>query len=120
MTDRHAPSQRRLIWPPSPGWFKLRLVRGGWQVPAMICHHDQIGWWAVLDGEQFAPHDDPAHAPRVSDIWTGTIIDEATYDWLLAVKAWARQHEPDHPCLSPTKPISHRRLIPHFAPQRTT
>lgn len=113
MTGRHDEDQRRVIWPPSPGWFSLRLVSKGWPVPARIAC-DNGRWHAEIDGEIFADHPDPVHAPRVADIWqSGTIVDEADYQWRTAVREDARARgDRDHPSLNPRKPISHMRLKP--------
>lgn len=113
MTDRHDEAQRRLIWPPRPGWFSLRLVTKGWEVPArIICAEGR--WHAEIDGVMFADHPDPVHAPRVAAIWqSGTIVDETDYLWRTAVRQGARDRgDHGHPALNPLKRISHMRLKP--------
>ena len=120
MNERHHPSQSRRVWPPVDGlFFRYSLVRGGWKVPATI-RFDDRGWVAVIDGEECIPHPDPALAEGVADVWHhGTLIDQQTYDWLLAVKAWAAANHPGHPCLNPLKPMLPRMLTPHYAPTTT-
>jgi hypothetical protein len=113
MSNRHATFQRRLIWPPEPGIFALRLVRGAWRAPCRIIYNDDGRWQAEIDGELQEPDADPALAHMVSAIWHGGIkVDAATYQWMLAVKAHAALHDPDHPALHPRKPIDPRRLKP--------
>lgn len=120
---RHAESQRRLVWPPSPGWFALALVRRGWKVPCRIVRDDD-GWHAEVDGVAHPAHPDPAHAYLVDAVWHGGIrIPESEYLWLEAVRAWALAHEPgSHPAANPRKAIDPRRLapiMPATAEQRT-
>jgi hypothetical protein len=116
MSAWRSSAQRRTIWPPEAGTFALRLVKNGWRVPARIVLDDDDRWYAEIDGAPFAAHPDPVHAPMVDVIWHGGIrIDEQTYQWLLAVKAHAQAHEPDHPALHPRKAIDPRLLKPlHF------
>lgn len=111
--ERHDASQRRLIWPPEPGFFRLRLVKRGWPVPCQIILRDGPLWQAERDGVLAAPHPDPAIAEYVADIWTGgSKVDEFEYRWLIALKAHCLAHEPDHPAVNPRRPIDHRLLAP--------
>jgi hypothetical protein len=120
MSDRHAPAQSRLIWPPSPGLFRLRLVKGAWAVPTRILRGTL--WQAEIDETLNAPHADPALARGVDTIWHGGLrIDQDEYDWLIGMKRYAEQSNHDHPCLHPTRAIDRSRLRP-FVPatqQRT-
>jgi hypothetical protein len=112
-SERHHDDQRRQVWPPEAGFFRLRLVRKGWAVPCQIVCTDDELWQATIDGEALTAHADPAHAPRVADIWHGGHrIDEAEYLWCLAVKEHAAAHDPDHPALNPRQAISPMRLKP--------
>jgi hypothetical protein len=111
LSDRHAVDQRRAIWPPEPGCFRIRLAPRAWLVPCKIVHDDD-GWHAIIDEREHDPHPDPAHAPRVSDVWTGLRISESEYDWLIAVKRQAERTDPSHPSLNPTTAIHPNRLQP--------
>lgn len=113
LAERHATGQKRLIWPPSPGFFKMTMVRKGWQVPCRIVHGDGR-WHAVIDGRTYDSHPDPSHAPRLADVWhNGTIIDESEYDYLAAVREHARATgDEHHPSLNPTTSIHPNRLRP--------
>jgi hypothetical protein len=105
-------SPSRLIWPPQPGYFAVRLVRKGFRVPACI-NWDGSVWHAIIDEITYLPHTDPAHAQGVARIWmSGLMITEADYRWMIAIKVWARTADPDHPCLSPRTPIDPARLRP--------
>jgi hypothetical protein len=112
-TDRHAATQARAVWPPEEGVFALRLVKGGWAVPARIRLTDDGQFQAEVDGETHAAHADPALAAQVATIWhSGTRITESEWRWLDSMRAWAVKHQPDHPCLHPRKVIDHRLLEP--------
>jgi len=116
-TRRHDPAQARSIWPPSPGTFRLRLVKGGWAVPAQIVE-TAAGWCAIIDEIALPPNPDPAQAEGVERVWTsGHKIDEAEYRYLTAVKEYAAKHAPDHPALNPRKPIDHMLLRPILPPE---
>jgi hypothetical protein len=103
----HRRGPPRPVWPPEAGWFRFRLVRGGWAVPAAIRQTDD-GWSAVIDGFEHPPHDDPAHAEGVSDLWTyGDRIEQHEYDYLTALREHVRRADPSHPAANP-----HRAILP--------
>jgi hypothetical protein len=108
MTRRDEPTRRVDL--PEPGWFKLRLVKGGPYVPAMITR-EWGQWGAIIDGQPgniFAP--DPVLATDVFRIWhSGIRIEHAEYLHMLEVSRWAKEHAPDDPAADPTKPISLNR-----------
>lgn len=90
---------------PEPGFFLLRLVKGGVQVAARIIH-DESGWSAEINGERGPAAADPFEAPGLSKIWTfGLRVDEAEYRYRLDVAQWARAHQPTHPAADPTRPV---------------
>jgi hypothetical protein len=112
--DRAA--QARPVWPPEPGFFKLRLCAGGWHVPALIRRRDDGTWQAVIDTDPLAPSADPATAPGVARIWHGGVrIGQPEYDWLLAIREHAHAHDPEHPAAQPRRPIHPMRLKPFHA-----
>jgi hypothetical protein len=113
MVERHAENQRRPVWPPCPGFFRLALVRGAWGVPCQIVHHPDLGWQAIVDEKLCQPHIDPAYAERITQVWSyGFIITQSEYDWLIAVKRHAEKEDPHHPCLHPNMPISPLHVKP--------
>ncbi|MFA9204885.1 MAG: hypothetical protein ACEQSH_00355 [Bacteroidia bacterium] len=105
MSRRDEPSRRVDL--PEPGWFKLRLVKGGPYVPAAITR-DGGAWGAIINGIRSEPTDaDPARATDVFRVWhSGMRIDAAEYRHMLAVSHWAKDHAPDDPAADPTKPIA--------------
>lgn len=116
MHERHDPSQRRLIWPPEPGFFRLRLCKGAWAVPSKIARLPEAqDWWqATIDEAVYPAHRDPVLAAGVPEVWQGGfIIEESEYLFLLAVKAHAAARGlTHHPSLNPYTPISAMRLEP--------
>jgi hypothetical protein len=112
MSGRHDPSQARLIWPPEAGFFRLRLVKNAWGVPARIIRVPR-GWQAEIDEVFSDPHADPAMVREIAMIWHGGLrIDQAEFDWLIETKRYAERSHHDHPCLHPTRPIDRSRLRP--------
>ena len=97
---------------PQPGLFLMRLVRGGPQIAARItCTDGQ--WQATVDGKPYPPHSDPVIAQHVYRVWhSGIVITQGDYDYRLAVKAWATDHQPGHPCLSPYQAVDISLLPP--------
>lgn len=106
-----------------PGYYLVRFVPGGWEVPARITaeqgafifEHDgtrierpvtsEEAWSLTvpwLAGEQIDP------IARI--LLFGQPCTETEYRHRLATKTWAEQHEPAHPSLHPFKPIDGRLL----------
>jgi hypothetical protein len=111
-SELHAARQRRRIDAPEPGYFSMRLVKGGWRVPCRIVH-DAHGWHAEINGEVQPAFPDPYAAPGVSRVHErGLRIDQPTYDRLIALKAYAEAHEPDHPAANPLRAIDPMQLQP--------
>src|SRR5215831_15447402 len=105
MNPLHAADQARRMWPPEAGYFRLKLTKKGWPVPCRIFCEWDGRWHAVVDGRMFHADCDPALAPWIGEVWTrAEKISKADYDWLMAVKSWATEHHPDHPCLHPRNP----------------
>ena len=111
-SELHAEIQRRVINAPAPGFYSMRLVRNGWRVPCRIVH-DENGWHAIINGEVQPAFPDPYDAPFVATLHErGLRIDQPTYDWLIALKAYAEAHEPDHPAARPLLAIDPMQLKP--------
>lgn len=102
----------RAVDKPEPGYFLLRLVRGGPHVAARILHDDGQ-WQAIIDGVAADPHADPAQAVGVFRIWHGgRRCTQAEYDYRLSLKSWAVAAMPQHPAAQPRQPIDLASLPP--------
>ncbi len=102
----------RRVDQPAPGFFLLRLVRGGPHVPAAIMF-DGLQWQAVINGEPREAHADPAFAPDVFRIWHGgRTCTETEYRYRLQLQAWAAKHAPAHPAARPRDRIDLPNLPP--------
>jgi len=107
------PDPRR-VDQPEPGFFRIKLVKGGPPVAAAIVH-DADGWHAVIDGDRLPSAEDPWHAEGLARVWHyGLIIDEPEYRFMLARAAHARAHDPTHPTANPDQPINLADLPPLF------
>lgn len=111
----------RIIGKPEPGFFRMRLVKGGPLVPARIFLP------CPIDPEFGFPMDRPRHliaeidgviepAPRaVERIWlSAELIDKATFEFMNADAEWCRTHAPAEPKASPRKAIDARKAPPVF------
>lgn len=116
MTHRRDQEPRR-VDVPEPGFFAIRLVKGGPKVAATI-ERDAAGVWSTtIDGvrQSGAAHTDPALAEGVFRIWHyGERITEAEHRYLIDFAAYVRVHVPDAPEANPTQPIVIGRLLPAF------
>lgn len=92
---------------PEPGYFELRLVKGGPLVGARIVCDNGL-WSAWIDGLLCGPpHPDPVYATGVYRIWySGTRSDEGTYLFRLDLREWALRHDPEHWAARPYQPIA--------------
>lgn len=105
----------RRVWPPQPGFFRMRLVPRGWAVPARIFHLPDDTWMAVIDGQECAPDADPALAQDVARIWhSGLHISPQEYEWLNRLREAALERQPDHPAAQPRRPIIVANLRPLY------
>jgi hypothetical protein len=103
-------SRARRIDVIEPGFFRLRLVKGGWKVPARI-EFDEGTWTVTIDGEARSARD--PYAAGADYVWTsGEAIEEWQYADLLDLKLWAASAEPTHPCLQPRKRMDPMTLPP--------
>lgn len=112
---------------PQPGFYKIKLTKGGVFVPARLIHQpgrdpvdgsllDRSYWWtAIIDGDQVAePSINPIEA-GVFRIWPICWeIDEREYDYMLANAEWTRAHAPHEPAANPRQAVDIRQLDPVF------
>jgi hypothetical protein len=113
-------SDSRRIDTVNPGFYRVKLVRGGPFIAARIVITD--------DMIEVSHHGHPAHfrlpVPAYFDLvveqttlgqadkhpltrvsWFGQRISEGEYRYLIHMHEWAKAHAPDHPMADPTKPI---------------
>lgn len=106
----------RSVDTPEPGFFRMRLVRGGPWVAAELRRDADGAWTALIDGVPSQPSSpDPAVAADVFRIWHGAeAVTASEHAYLIERAAWARQHSPDSPEATPRQPIRLGRLPPVF------
>ena len=101
----------RSVTEPRPGFFLIRLVKGGPFVAARISHQNGV-WWAEINGKPCgARHSDPLLAEKVFHVWLTARqeIDEAEYRRRLGLASQA-----GHPAAQPRKPIDLNALPPLY------
>ena len=122
---RHQQPARSLSRP-APGLYRWRAVKGGPVVAATIEYGpprdpetgeplDRCWYWQALVSGQ--PVGDPEVVPS-DTVWaiheSGELIDQQTYDLLVAQAAWDREHKPDAPMANPRKRIDLMGVEPPF------
>ena len=106
------PQPSRPIWPPTPGFYLVRLVPKGPFVGAQIAH-DDTGWWSMLDGVYSDPVDDPVWLTDVEKIHAyGRMTTMAEVQFRLGLKRYQQIYNPDAPAANPRKPINIDKLVP--------
>ena len=106
MMDKRSWPARR-IDQPQPGFYLLKLVKGGPLIAGKICQEDGF-WWAEINGRIYGlPNEDPLLADGVERCWLGTPCNETQYLATLALK-----DIPGHPNSTPLKPINLTSLPP--------
>jgi len=86
---------------PKPGYFLVRVVKGGPLVPAAIIYEFGV-WRAVISGEEFDAREDPLRAEKVLFIWHG-FREQITRDEYLQRLGLAADHT--HPSSRPREVI---------------
>ena len=111
MSDHYATA--RPIADVRAGYFRVRLARQAFLVPAQICT-DGVEWWAEVNGEPYGPHTaSPDRSEWIERIWAyGREIDAAEHAYLVATFCWAKEHQPDHPILHPQRAVDPRLMPP--------
>jgi hypothetical protein len=115
----------RRIDRPEPGFFKLRLVRGGPFVAAVIFMPCPMvpADPDIHPGEWCTPLDRSRHLearidgrPAAPDrVWIGgRPIDSREYRYLIEGAAWDRSYAPEAPAANPTRAIDLTQLPPIF------
>jgi hypothetical protein len=104
---------------PQCGWYQRMLVKGGPMVPARIWLFGEtdIDTGELIDQEIFQCEVNSERADAVEQ-WSwlaGNPISEATFNYLTALSAYVREHQPTHPLANPRQPIDLVSApMPHF------
>lgn len=97
---------------PQPGFYLIRLVRGGPWVAAQIAHAED-GWTVSIDGVTEGPSLDPWALSNMERVhWGGRETTEAEVRYRLALKHHAATYEPDAPAANPKRPVDLDKLTP--------
>lgn len=110
-------NEDRRIDKPRPGWFAMKLVKGGPRVPCRISFDETTRLWsAEIDGA-VSTNADPTLA-GVFRIWLFAMeIEEWVFLNMVDAKArWAVEN-PDHPCLHPRRRIEPMLMRPPAMPK---
>ncbi|HET98765.1 MAG TPA: hypothetical protein ENH89_00020 [Aurantimonas coralicida] len=107
----------RAIDSPEPGFFRLKLTRGGPWVPAILYRPCPIEFepetFQAVDRHYRLVAEIDGKPADVHRVWTsGERITIAEYLYLTANHAWVRQYAPDLPEANPGSPIDFNVLQP--------
>jgi len=104
-------TETRRIDRPVPGYYLLKLTKGGAEIPARI-------WWCLTRHEPDEPSNLMDRAPfiaaeiagdivAVHEVWLrrGRYISRSEYEFRMADLAWAREHAQDEPQVNPKRAI---------------
>ena len=97
---------------PSPGFYLLRLVRGGPWVGACIAHGPD-GWTVMIDGDTQGPATDPWSLANMEKVhYYGRETTESEVAFRVGVKRWAEIYDPGHRAANPRRKIDIDSIVP--------
>jgi len=112
------------IWPPTPGYYRMRLVRHGPRVAVHIWFGQPVmdgetldrspRWCVAIDGRTT---DDAGELFHVEQAWPYCAkepIPAGVYHYMVAHAGWARLHDAEHPKARPRRPIDFHKLPLRF------
>lgn len=121
------------VWPPIPGLYTTRLVKGGplvtvriWFGNAIIDGEEQDrghDWRVEIDGKTCHWEKDdetgyrcrvPLHVDRAWPYCLANKIDRPTYDYMRAHADWAKSNAPSHPSANPRQAVDLSKTAPIF------
>jgi len=112
------------IWPPKPGFYKLKLVRGGVYVPVRIWHGPPVvdgepqdrspRWCVAIDGRTTDDKGELFDIERAWPFCAKEPIDGITYHYMVAYAQWARAHNIAHPKAQPRRAVDFNTLKVRF------
>lgn len=98
----------RRIDDPQPGYWAMRVAKGGVEVGARIywCDHEPGEPGNKLERPFLDAEINGVRVPP-SRVWEhrGRAVNEAEYRFLVADRAWARQYKPSSPEANPEKAV---------------
>lgn len=98
---------------PLPGYYTLRLCRGGPPVAAQIVRDDNGQWWAMVDDVWTGPVEDPFTLEMIDQIHSyGQEASESEVRYRIDLKRWAVAYAPMHPAANPRRPVNSDVLLP--------
>ena len=98
---------------PQPGWYTIRLCKGGPPVGAQIIRDDDGNWWCSIDDVTYGPNTDPFQIDALTQVHAyGQEVTEAEFRYRIELGRWARQHAPSHPAANPRRPVNSDILTP--------
>ena len=98
---------------PQPGFYILRLVRGGPPVGAEIIRDDDGNWWCSVDDVLYGPNADPFQIDALANVHAyGQEATEAEVRYRIDLGRWARQFAPNHAAANPRRPVNSDTLVP--------
>lgn len=110
----------RIISAPQEGYWLIRLVKGGAEVPAAIIrHHTRYEPGNVLNAMErssfLAAYIGGEEVP-LDNVWLrrGRVIGRAEYEFRIAEGAWVKEHAPQEPAATPATPIDLLSVKPPF------
>ena len=113
MTERGAPRQ---MLRPEPGYWLIRLVKGGPECPACI-QYEQTKFEPgnpsnCMDRSSILTARINGEIVRWERVWhtRGRTIDKAEHDFRVADGDWAAANAPDEPMADPTRRIDHLQV----------
>lgn len=123
---------QRRVDTPQPGFFKMSLAKGCPPVGCELRFQPSVDpetgeqtdrspmWETWIDGKLAR---DPSPDPTAAGVWRvwlhATQISQQEYRYLVADRAWCKQHAPDHPVASPDQPVDIATVSPrHFLPRK--
>jgi len=112
------------IWPPTPGYYRMRLVRNGPRVAVSIWYGEPVmdgetldrspRWCCEIDGRTTDERGELFHVEQAWPFCAKEPITHAEYLYLINHAAWARYNAPDHPKATPRRPIDFHKLRLRF------
>ena len=101
---------------PVPGYFAVKLVKGGVECAAQVIEHEDGTISGLINGEPVADGEEDktkTFPDKLQNIWLfGRVIDKDEYEYLLARLQHYRRHDPLDPRARPHERVNRRLMKP--------